>query len=118
MPLSRCIRTGRAVLVVPAVVAGLGLAGAMPTPAVARTPIAEMLCSLRVSMEQRLTVQFRSARTAVGVRDADSVMEVWTEPGTGNWTMVVTYASGTSCIVAMGSHWETRDAPPATTDAG
>ena len=23
----------------------------------------------------------------------------------GDWTMVIAYASGTSCIVAMGEHW-------------
>lgn len=87
------------------------------TPAAATTPIAEMLCSLQSDMQTRLAVQFRAERSAVGIRDSDSVMEVWTEPGTGNWTMVVTYASGTSCIVAMGQAWEVLDAAP-TADAG
>jgi hypothetical protein len=100
------------------VLAGAGLSVSLPGPAAARTPIAEMLCSIRSSMEQRLANQFRAQRTAMGIRDADSVMEVWTEPATGDWTMVVTYASGTSCIVAMGSSWEMQGAPPASSDAG
>ena len=32
-------------------------------------------------------------------------MEVWTDPY-GDWTLVVSYATGTSCIVAMGQHWQ------------
>jgi len=87
-------------------------------PVGATTPIAEMLCSLRSDMHTRLAVQFRAERAAVGIRDADSVMEVWTEPGTGDWTMVVTYASGTSCIVAMGRAWEVLDTAATDTDAG
>ncbi|WP_298847375.1 hypothetical protein [uncultured Ruegeria sp.] len=40
-------------------------------------------------------------------------MEVWTDQN-GDWTMVVTYATGTSCIVAMGEHWHDHaDAKPA-----
>ncbi|MEM9637104.1 MAG: hypothetical protein AAGA94_05610 [Pseudomonadota bacterium] len=35
-------------------------------------------------------------------------MEVWTDRQ-GDWTMVVRYASGTSCIVAMGEHWTELD---------
>ncbi|WP_302478001.1 hypothetical protein [Ruegeria arenilitoris] len=31
-------------------------------------------------------------------------MEVWTSRS-GAWTMVITYANGTSCIVAMGEDW-------------
>jgi predicted methyltransferase len=97
------------------------LAGAMlmaAPPAAATTPIAEMLCSLRSDMQTRLSVQFRAERSAVGIRDKDSVVEVWTEPGTGNWTMVVTYAAGTSCIVAMGEGWEVLDNAPPPADAG
>jgi hypothetical protein len=103
----------------------LALAGAFTVaavwataPAVARSPIAEVLCSTRSMMQERLSVQFRAERAAMGMRDADSMMEVWTEPQTGDWTMVVNYASGTSCIVAMGSAWETLQAPPAAESAG
>ncbi len=95
-----------------------GLVLGAPSPASARSPIAEMLCSPRSALEHRLAMQFRAQRTAVGIRDADSVLEVWTEPATGDWTMIVTYASGTSCIVAMGSAWEMRGEPPDLTDAG
>ncbi|WP_256369249.1 hypothetical protein [Ruegeria sp. HKCCA6837] len=35
-------------------------------------------------------------------------MEVWSNQR-GDWTMVVTYATGTSCIVAMGDNWLSHD---------
>ena len=44
---------------------------------------------------------FRAQQTASGMRGPEQMMEVWTSE-TGDWTMVVTYATGTSCIVAMG----------------
>jgi len=34
-------------------------------------------------------------------------MEVWTADQ-GDWTLVITYATGTSCIVAMGENWFIR----------
>lgn len=100
---------------IPALIAATVMAAG---PAPAATPVAEMLCSLRSDMHTRLSVQFRAERSAVGIRDAESVMEVWTEPGTGNWTMVVTYATGTSCIVAMGEGWEVLDSTSVPSDAG
>ena len=40
------------------------------------------------------------------MRGPDAVMEVWTVPSTGDWTIVQSYANGRSCIVAMGENWE------------
>jgi hypothetical protein len=39
-------------------------------------------------------------------------MEVWTDEA-GGWTLVVSYAHGTSCIVAMGEHWQEVRRDPA-----
>jgi hypothetical protein len=39
-------------------------------------------------------------------------MEVWTDAH-GDWTLVVRYAHGLSCIVAMGEHWQSLDGPAA-----
>ena len=33
-------------------------------------------------------------------------MEIWTNPKSGDWTLVQTYVEGNSCIVAMGEYWE------------
>jgi len=55
-------------------------------------------------MEQRLSQNFIAKRSALGVRSPDQVMEVWTD-ARGDWALVVRYASGQSCIVAMGEDW-------------
>lgn len=77
---------------------------AIPAASAAQSPIAEMLCEPTSALQFKLEEQFRSSRTASGLRDPEQMMEVWTD-ARGNWTMVVSYASGTSCIVAMGEEW-------------
>ena len=74
-------------------------------PAVAASPIADILCEPSHSLTQKLTRQFGEARLARGTQGPDQIMEVWTDDS-GGWTLVVTYATGTSCIVAMGENWD------------
>ena len=81
----------------------------LTAPAAQATPIAEIICAPSPQMTQRLT-GYGHARHASGVRGPEQVMEVWTD-SRGDWTMVVRYATGTSCIVAMGEAWD--DARPA-----
>ena len=78
--------------------------GCSPVPLGASSPIAEVICAPTGDLHLRLQEQMRSRRAASGVRGPEQVMEVWTDQR-DNWTLVVTYASGTSCIVAMGEHW-------------
>ena len=74
------------------------------TTAAATSPIAEILCSNTEDLERRLTLQMGNERTASGLRGPEQIMEVWTGVS-GDWVLVVRYASGRSCIVAMGNHW-------------
>lgn len=78
----------------------------------ATSPIAEILCAPRDEMVMRLERSFGEAPRAMGIRDMDSVMEIWASDRSGDWTLVLTYASGKSCIVAMGQDWADL-APPA-----
>lgn len=65
-------------------------------------PIAEILCSPRATLTQRLEVQFGTERSWQGLRSPDQIMELWEDPR-GEWVLVVSYASGKACIVAMGT---------------
>jgi hypothetical protein len=81
-------------------------------PVEAQNPIANLLCAPAKQMQQKLVHQFGSSRRATGLRNPEEVFEIWTDPR-GDWAMVIAYASGTSCIVAMGDHWqETSPANP------
>ncbi|WP_377186691.1 hypothetical protein [Ruegeria meonggei] len=77
---------------------------ALSTAAYAKSPIAEVICEPTSRLHEKLERQFGSERAATGMRGPEQLMEVWTRKS-GDWTMVVTYASGTSCIVAMGEDW-------------
>lgn len=79
-------------------------------PAVAGSPIAEVLCAPRAEMVQWLSVQYGSRLAGMGMRNVEMVMEVWTDPR-GDWTLVQSYTDGTSCILAMGEAWEMLPLP-------
>lgn len=88
------------------------MALALPvTPAHAVSPVSEIFCAPRAEMEQKLHVLFGSRRIGSGMRDESSMMELWTSERTGDWTMVLSYADGRSCVVAIGEAW---DATPPT----
>ena len=88
----------------------LPLAVLLTGPAAAASPIAEVICAPTPALHARLTRQFGERQSASGLRGPDEVMEVWTDQQ-GDWTLVITYASGTSCIVAMGEHWASTNPP-------
>jgi hypothetical protein len=81
----------------------------MATPSAGQNPIAEVICVPRSELVQRLS---GAELTGSGLRDAETVLEVWTR-ASGDWTLVQSYADGTSCILAMGEAWEAVVPPPA-----
>ena len=64
-------------------------------------------------MVAKLERDFGAQRQGGGVRGPDAVVEIWTVPSTGEWTLVQSYASGRACIVAMGENWEDTIRDPA-----
>ena len=78
-------------------------------PAMAESPIAEVICVPRSELVQRLS---GASVTGAGLRDTETVLEVWTK-ASGDWTLVQSYADGTACILAMGEAWEAVLPPPA-----
>ncbi|WHZ34232.1 hypothetical protein [Sagittula sp. MA-2] len=76
-----------------------------PAPAAAQSPIADIICAPTPQMEKRLASHRNITKAASGLRNPEEVLEVWTG-AEGTWTMVIRYASGTSCIVAMGDAWQ------------
>jgi hypothetical protein len=85
-------------------------------PATAAGPIAEVVCAPRGDLVERLTRLHGAAVAATGLRDTNTVMEIWTAPS-GDWTLVQTYTDGLACILAMGAAWDMPRAS-ATRDAG
>lgn len=79
------------------------IAGAFASPAPANPgPIAEVFCSLSDEMRHSLEHQFGATLAWQGLRGPDQLMEIWEDQG-GDWTLVIAYANGNRCVVAMGS---------------
>jgi len=72
----------------------------------AASPLAEVICEPTDKMHDRLERRMRLSRTASGIRDQDQVIELWSAQ-TGAWALVATYATGISCLLAMGENWQT-----------
>lgn len=71
----------------------------------AANPIAEVLCDGTARLEERLKTRMNLTREASGLRGPDQILDIWTTPR-GDWTLVASYASGQSCILAMGEAWQ------------
>lgn len=80
---------------------------ALPAPARAQGPLAEVICAPRAEIIARL----RDAEIAgAGLRDGEALLEIWTR-ASGDWTLVQSYPNGTACILAMGEVWEPARPP-------
>lgn len=85
----------------------------MAFPAVAQMQTSEVTCDDSVRLERTLSIVMRAERRAQGLRGPETLLEVWIDPRTQDWTLVQTYTNGTSCIIAMGEHWEDLTPAPA-----
>ena len=75
-------------------------------PGMAQATISDLSCDDSARLTQKLTQVIGAERQATGLRDPETMLEVWVTRRNGDWMLVQTYANGTSCIVAMGAHWE------------
>lgn len=73
--------------------------------------LADVICDDRARLENRLTTVQGVSKQGQGLRGPDAVMEVWIDRASGDWALVQSYANGTSCIVAMGEHWQVLELP-------
>ncbi|MGJ8621195.1 MAG: hypothetical protein ACSHW1_00355 [Yoonia sp.] len=89
------------------------LTAVLAFPAVAQTQTADVTCDDSARLERMLSTVMRAERRALGLRGPETLLEVWIDPRTQDWTLVQTYTNGTSCIIAMGQDWEDLTPAPA-----
>jgi hypothetical protein len=63
-------------------------------------------CAPRVEVVAHLAEAFGETRRAMGLTQDNAVVEVFAAEDTRTWTITVTMANGTSCIVAAGESFE------------
>jgi len=84
------------------------LAGLLAGPAGAA---AQGYCGERAALLRQLEASHREAPAARGLTGRGRVVELLTSDS-GSWTIIVTAADGTSCLVAAGEAWEALAPPP------
>ena len=74
--------------------------------ALAAMPVAaETYCADRDRIVTRLASAYGEAFAGGGLRDQSSIVEVWVSEGDGTWTVLMTRADGTTCVMASGTNW-------------
>lgn len=66
---------------------------------------AQTNCGTRDAVVGKLTGKYGEAFSGGGLQNAESVFEVWHSEEKGTWTILMTRADGTSCIMAAGTNW-------------
>jgi hypothetical protein len=69
---------------------------------------AQDICAKREEIVQRLWDRWQEVLTANGLADANRLIEVFVSEN-GSWTIVITDASGRSCVASAGQGWTPRD---------
>ncbi len=89
------------------------LALCMTLPAFVYAKMSDISCDDSARMTATLTEVMGAERQGTGLRDPETMLEIWVTRRNGEWVIVQNYANGTSCIVAMGEHWEASVTGPA-----
>lgn len=69
-------------------------------PAVAE----EMTCADRGRLQEALETRYGEVSVGYGLEDRNGVVEVYVS-ASGSWTLLVTRADGTSCVIGTGTSW-------------
>lgn len=75
----------------------------LTAPAVSHAQFA--MCGERAQIVEQLKVKYKEAPQAVGIVSDNGVAELFVSEK-GTWTMLMTLASGKSCIIAAGHSWD------------
>ncbi|HDR29526.1 hypothetical protein [Rhodovulum sp.] len=64
-------------------------------------------CAPREALVALLADRYGESRLALGLAANNAVVEIFTNPETGSWTITGTLPSGVSCLIASGEAWQT-----------
>ncbi|CUH85440.1 hypothetical protein [Thalassovita mediterranea] len=99
---------------IPALIAAATAIG--PLPALSQSaPSASSApkCLQRSILVERLESRYNEQLSGGGLQSAQQLLEVWTSPQTGSFTVFITRADGLACIMATGQNWSSSAATTA-----
>ncbi|NIZ01210.1 hypothetical protein [Thalassospira lucentensis] len=82
------------------------MAGAVAIASPANAQSSSRVCGDRAKVIDSLSAKYSEQPVAVGVTASGGVIEVLKAPDGLTWTILFTYPSGPSCLVASGEAWQ------------
>lgn len=73
---------------------------------------AQPACGARTGVVTQLQNKFGEARQGMGFGTPTQIFELWASNETGSWTLLMTRADGTTCVVAAGQNWQDEEPAP------
>ena len=73
-------------------------------------------CGARDAIVERLGEKYGEQPTGAGLSHSNSILEIFASEKTGTWTILMTTASGQTCLIAAGEYWD--GAPALLTKSG
>jgi hypothetical protein len=74
-------------------------------PSQAQNQRVNMLCADRSIIVNELTGRYGEEVHGMGLANQNRIVEVYVSAETGSWTIAVTSADGTMCLMAAGQHF-------------
>jgi hypothetical protein len=71
-----------------------------------------MICGARDQIVAQLSSRYGEQVRSIGLAPRNRIVEVFASDETGSWTITITSADGTTCLMASGGYFETLPPTP------
>ncbi|MFL5332793.1 MAG: hypothetical protein ACJ8H8_06345 [Geminicoccaceae bacterium] len=68
-------------------------------------------CYSYEEVARQLKGAYQEAPVSLGLQANGNLLQVFSSPATGSWTIVSTTPQGVACVLAAGQHWENVTTP-------
>jgi hypothetical protein len=65
-----------------------------------------MVCGARDQIVAQLSTRYGEEVRSIGIAPRNRIVEVFASDETGSWTITITSADGTTCLIASGEYFE------------
>jgi hypothetical protein len=72
-------------------------------------------CGKREAIIKQLGGDYQEAQIGAGIARGGGLVEIWVNPDSGSWSLLVTMPGGATCLMISGQDWRTApkvDADP------
>jgi len=68
-------------------------------------------CTSRAKMVLSLNERYSESPQSIGLTPSGEALELFADPKTGTWTVLLSFANGTSCMMAAGTDYQYLNIP-------